>query len=322
MLNNKLLKNNKYHYIYSVCNADIVFVLSRYIDLREKNHPVKIITLDENLKNKLKDLSKRYIGSKLKGINQDISALKNYKWTICDDIKSITIFSLGTLNQCKFIKKAIDLKITVFYKDVYLSRKNYRLRFVDPINYLINGKKTYFSTKSYLIKQILKQLIFDPLRKKYYFGGEGDCWLTQKYVDQTKSVSLIKKDFKHKYKIPKKTILFAFSDSDDHWSPDWNFFKNSGYKLIIKEHPFTPSEYKNYPKSIPRKFSNCCTSDLLFDEESFLVSIASTSLRESINGISLIYIQYPNIKDGIFLEYAKKAKFLPKSYSELKKILK
>ena len=311
------------HVIISSCSADIDFAISLF------KHFYGFSTLYSTDK-RLIPLLKQKIDSCHPEITTPILYLS--PWNLASLIihaKNIYLFSFGTFLNCLIAKASISIGKPFFYYDCYFGGvKKYENNLTPAWHNLGSVAKSRGLSNLHWMKQTLLQFLIDPLRRIYYFTSCNHTFLTDRFLTRVRDMTSLVDELMHKYprpscfKLPEKSLVFCFSSIDNNWSPDWDLFFNSGYNLYFKPHPFTNSDYSNYPPSLLPIAEGFRVEDLEIPDNTFIISVTSYALSCSSNSISLLHFRYKDHQlDPQIIQYANKAKHLPRTSRELKSIL-
>lgn len=311
--------------ILSLCHHDIPFAIYYYNSYASLGYDVYIGTNDVLRSSAIGRLFSLQSLSSLK--HPPVVQLDTNIQSLIRGYQKVLIFTLGTYEICKAVRHALANKSQILYVDCYFKELEllYELRLVEPVRALVSSAlKPQLSSRTQLIKQIIKQLLFDPLRKTYYFSADSHCWFTSRYLAllHTESLGYIDySTFKKTYVSPPKSVIFVFGVYDNlPVCVDWSFWLASGFDLYYKPHPNPAMSYQEYPSGVRPIFQQVSPLEIEFSGDSYMIGFYSTCLGYTTQSISLLLLH--NLTPSpLRLAYAVKAGHLPACKSELQSLL-
>ena len=240
--------------------------------------------------------------------------------SIVSSYDNIYLFTMGSKQIFDIVIKCQSLGKEVFYQDCYFSLEHYSKRFVNPLLYLFPKYRSHFCPPLVAIKQILKQLWFDPFQKSIIFSADSHCWPVFSIISSLSFPNIQPFRLTPVLSMPSKSLLFTLNSCDNKLPIDWDLFKSSGYDLYYKPHPLPSSDYAHYPYFVKPYAKDVDPSQIYFRNDSFLVSLFSFSLSSTIQSISLARIFHNNIHPLNVL-YCNLATYLPSDSDQLTTLL-
>ena len=311
--------------ILSLCHHDVPFAIYYYHVYVELGYDVDIGT---DVITRCRALNRLFSGQSLFSLNHlPTIQLNSDICSLTSGYHKVLIFTLGTYEICKAVHKALANKSQILYIDCYFKEIDllYEHRLVDPVKSLVSSiSKPQLSSRIQLIKQIIKQLLYDPFKKTYYFSADSHCWFTPRSLSLlhiTKQNHIDYSSFKKTHVSPAKSIIFVFGVYDNlPISVDWPFWLASGFELYYKPHPNPAMSYQMYPTFVQPIFHEVSPLEIEFTKDSYMVGFYSTSLGYTDQSISLLLL-HRSPPSPLRLAYASNAGHLPTSKSELQSLL-
>ena len=303
--------------IISGCPADIPYVAAQYKKLIREGKKVEIIATSASQVNMI--LKARFVNAiEVKKDSIRLSKLSDMETT---NIENMYIFTLGTLELARITLRARERGIRVYYKDCYFDRSKYGLRLISPIKEIWRKKKSeYNASRIRQIKQLIKQLRYDPFKRKIIFSGDTHCWIRTEIIEELHHNEIERLEYRKEIWLPDKSIVFAFSKRNRDNLVPWEKFEDEGYTLYCKQHPREQNHFP-YPERIKRIESKYDINAIGISEKSYLVGFATHALASSSRSISLTYI-YNKEVGPLVREYVEGAAFKPETMEELMNILR
>ena len=302
--------------IFSFCFADIPYVLAAWQKLSQSSQAPIIIYSSEALLGKILFLNEaeqlQIPASSF--IHFTRSALDSHKY------ECFYLFTMGTVEIINMILFATSNGIKVFYRDCYFPSQYQRMRLIDPLAHFLSPYRSSLCPSKTVLKQAVRQLIADPLRRTMYFSGDAHCWPTQSLFAKLDQISLNPLRLTTLLDFPSHSLLFTLNSTENSIPIDWDYFKLLGYSLFHKPHPLPSSDYAFYPDFVKPIASEVDPSQVFFDNTSFLVSFYSFTLASTKQSISLANLYLRSIHPLLRL-YRDNATYVPSTIYELDAIL-
>ena len=302
--------------IFTFCFADIPYVLSAWQNCTRNNEIPIIFYQSKAHFDRICMISNaqnlQIPPSNLIQLNELESSLRYYH--------SIYLFTLGTSEIVNIILIAFRYNINVFYHDCYFEAEHQPLRLVNPLRHFFSRYRSTFCPPYICLKQVLCQLLYDPLRRNMYFSGDSHCWPTERLFKRLSQISISPLKLTPLFSLPPKSLLFTLNCTENDIAIDWNYFKATGYSLYYKPHPSPSNDYSCYPDYVAPIAANVDPGQISFTSSSFIVSFFSFSLASTKQSISLTAI-YLNSVHPLMRLYVDKASHVPLDTAQLTSVL-
>lgn len=302
--------------ILSFCYADIPYVLSTWQQLSRDISDVQIICVNQGLLDRILQISQ----AESLDINSNSAFVSHDPASIVDLCSQLYLFTMGSLDIANVVLYCLHNGITVFYQDCYFDLDNYSTRLINPFWHLLSKYRASFCSPMTVVKQIFRQIWYDPLKRSVIFSGDSHCWIIPSIVARLPFPNVTPMRFTSKLSMPPNSLLFTLNSTENQLSIDWEFFKSSGYALYYKPHPLTASDYNRYPDFVKPFAERVDPAQIFFPENSFLLSFYSTSLASTSQSISLSNMYYKTIHPLLRL-YSSFAVYSPSTYEQLASML-
>lgn len=310
--------------ILSLCHHDVPYVVYYYRILLSRGVDVSIGTDDPVRRHSLQQL---FISEIKPPGRQPLISYDPSIQTLFGIHENVLVFTLGTYEICNVIVQSLARESQILYIDCYFCdiQQVYHHRLVDPFAALFTHHCGHqLSSRFQLIKQLIKQLIYDPCRKTYYFSADSHCWLTKPTLARLRiePSSIDYTSFRKTHLVPPKSLIFVLGVHDVlPPSIDWSFWLASGFNLYFKPHPNPSMSYRYYPASIQPIFNHVSPLSIEFTADSFMIGFFSTALGYTKQSISL-FLMDNSSPHPLRLAYAVHSGHLPSCKSELLNLLK
>ena len=302
--------------IFSFCFADIAFALSAWQKLTSINEKAVIFCYSQALYDRILLINGDLAAQIPKGC---IRLLHDFQLAI-EECDTIYLFTLGTLEIVKLISLSVSLDIKVCYTDCYFDSVHHSLRLINPLLHLFSSHRSALCPASDVLKQVVRQLLYDPLRQSMYFSGDSHCWPSKRLYKKLTYANVVPIKFPTVFNFPPASLLFTLNSTENEIPIDWSYFKESGFSLFYKPHPIPSSDYACYPDFVKPFTVNIDPGQIFFGSSSFLVSFFSFSLASTKQSISLAHLYLAEIHPLLRI-YLANAAHLPCEFSQLNSLL-